>query len=245
MHQWEKIFRSLEHDKRKGWPVVAPKNPKTVTIYGRLSFPNFVYAQAVQRNTKSQFPKAPEDVAPDFNLLVEQPQMDKLVEHVLQEFLPYCLDQQNKGEKRDALEKANVDKLVKAINKADWETQPPYIPFKPVGEKTALLAPEAVCNIKVTGNKGVDVELKAIVNTEDELLVPDPDLLQYPVIKPIGQTVHQMYGGAYVAATLNLYAFISGKLPGFSASASVAVFKADGERFGGGVSVDEEEIFLD
>jgi hypothetical protein len=54
-----------------------------------------------------------------------------------------------------------------------------------------------------------------------------------------------MYGGCYVAATLNLYAFISGKLPGFSASASVAVFKADGDRFGGGTAVDEDEIFLD
>jgi hypothetical protein len=224
---------------------MAPKNPKTVTIYGRLSFPNFDYAQAVARNAKSQFPKAPEDVAPDFNLLVEQPQLDKLVAHVTGEFLPHCLDQSNKGEKRDALTKAEVDKILKIINKADWESQPPYIPIKPVSEKTAPLAPEAVANIKVMGNKGIDIEQKAIVTTEDELVVPDPDLLTFPVIRPIGQTVHQMYGGAYVAATLNLYAFISGKLPGFSASASVAVFKADGERFGGGTAIDEEEIFLD
>jgi hypothetical protein len=223
---------------------MAPKNPKTVTIYGRLSFPNFVYTQAVARNTKSQYPKAPEDVTPDFNLLVEQPQLDKLIAHLTNEFLPYCLDQSNKGEKRDALTKAEVDKILKVVN-SDWETQPPYIAIKPIGEKTAPLAPECVANIKVSGNKGVDIEEKAIVNTEDELLVPDPDLLQFPVIKPIGQTVHSMYGGAYVAATLNLYAFTSGKLPGFSASASVAVFKADAERFGGGVSVDEEEIFLD
>ena len=220
-------------------------NPKNVTIYGRLSFPNFNYQQAVARNAKSNFPKDAADVAPDFNLLVEQAQLDKLVNHVTGEFLPYCLDQSNKGEKRDALDQGQVDRIVKLIESEDWEAQPPYIPIKPVPEKTADLAPEAVANIKVVGNKGVDLELKAIVNSEDELLVPDPDLLSYPVIKPIGQTVHTMYGGCYVAATLNLYAFISGKLPGFSASAGVAVFKADGDRFGGGVAVDEDEIFLD
>lgn len=224
---------------------MAAKNPKTVTIYGRLSFPNFNYQQAVARNAKSNFPKDAADVAPDFNLLVEQPQLDKLVKHVTDEFFPYCLEQSVKGEKRDALDQKQIDRILKLIESEDWESQPPYIPIKAVGEKTAALAPEAVASIKVTGNKGVDIELKAIVNSEDELLVPDPDLLSYPVIKPIGQTVHQMYGGCYVAATLNLYAFISGKLPGFSASAGTAVFKADGDRFGGGTAVDEDEIFLD
>ena len=224
---------------------MAPKNPKTVTIYGRLSFPNFNYQQAVARNAKSQYAKDAADVAPDFNLLVEKPQLDKFITHVKDVFLPYCLEQSNKGEKRDALTKAEVDRILKLIDSEDWEAQPPYIPVKMVPAKTADLAPEAVANIKISGNKGVDIEQKAIVNNEDELLVPDPDQLTWPVIKPIGQTVHQMYGGCYVGATLNLYAFISGKLPGFSASASVAVFKADGERFGGGASVDEDEIFLD
>lgn len=224
---------------------MAPKNPKTVTIYGRLSFPNFNYAQAVARNVKSKFPKDAADVAPDFNLLVEQPQLEKLLLHVENEFLPYCVKQSAAGEKRDALTQAEADRILKVIAGADWDSQPPYIPVKSVPEKTTELAPEAVASIKIAGNRGVDIELKAVVNHEDELLVPDPDILKYPVIKPIGQTVHNMYGGCYVAATLNLYAFISGKLPGFSASASTAVFKADGERFGGGVSVDEDEIFLD
>lgn len=224
---------------------MGAKNPKTVTIYGRLSFPNFNYQQAVVKNAKSQFPKDAADVSPDFNLLVEQSQLDKLVTHIKTEFLPYCVEQSNKGEKRDALTKADADRILKLIDSGDFAAQPPYISIKPVAEKTADLAPEAVASIKVTGNKGQDIELKAIVQNEDELIVPDPDLLSFPVIKPIGQTVHQMYGGCYVAATLNLYAFISGKLPGFSASAAVAVFKADGERFGGGTAVDESEIFLD
>lgn len=220
-------------------------NPKTVTIYGRLSFPNFTMAQAIARNAGSQFAKPEADVAPDFNLLVEQAQLDKLTKHVLSEFLPYCVQQSSKGEKRDALTQADADRIVKLIESGDWDAQPPYICIKSVSEKTAALAPEALASIKVVGNKGQDIELKAIVTSEDELAVPDPDLLAFPVIKPIGQTVHRMYGGCYVAATLNLYAFISGKLPGFSASAGVAVFKADGDSFGGGVAVDEDEIFLD
>lgn len=224
-------------------------NPKTVTIYGRLSYPTFQYAMAVARNSKSQFPKAdPADVAPDFNLLVEQSQLDKLVNHVKTVFLPYCKEQSDAGEKRDALTDAEIARIVKLLDSGDYEAQPPYIAIKPVPEKTAALAPEAVASIKVGGNKGQDIELKAIVNGEDELLVPDPDIIwteDTKLIRPIGQTVHNMYGGCYVAATLNLYAFISGKLPGFSASASVAVFKANGDSFGGGVAVDEDEMFLD
>jgi len=224
---------------------MGAKNPKTVTVYGRLSFPNFQYAQAVTRNAKSQYAKDAADVAPDFNLLLEQTQLDKLVNHVRTEFLPYCAEQEMPGQKRDNLDAGQIDRIVKLLDSGDWGAQPPYICIKEIAEKTALLAPECVAAVKIVGNKGADIELKAIVNSEDELLVPDPDLLTFPVIKPIGQTVHSMYGGCYVAATLNLYAFVSGKLPGFSASSSVAVFKADGERFGGGIAVDESEIFLD
>jgi hypothetical protein len=71
---------------------MAPKNPKTVTVYGRLSFPNFNYQQAVARNAKSQYAKDAAEVAPDFNLLVEQSQLDKLVTHVKTEFIPYCIE---------------------------------------------------------------------------------------------------------------------------------------------------------
>jgi hypothetical protein len=222
------------------------KSPKNVTIYGRLSFPTFDYQRAVAKNATSQYKKAdPADVTPDFNLLVEQAQLDKLKKHVLDEFLPYCEEQHKKGEKRDALEPGHVAKLRKMIEAEDWETQPPYIPIKPVSDKTAELAPEALASVKVLGNKGTDILQQAIVQDESELAVPDPDRVDYPVILPIAQTVHSLYGGCYAAATLNLYAFVSGKLPGFSAAASVCVFKADGDRFGGGVSVDEDEMFLD
>lgn len=222
------------------------KSPKNVTVYGRLSFPNFSYAQAVARNAKSNFPKADKaDVSPDFNLLLEGPQLQKFITHVRDEFLPYCVEQEKKGEKRDALTQAQVDKILKIIDNEDWDSQPPYIPIKPVAEKTQDLAPEAIVSLKVVGNKGMDIEERAIVTDESELAVPDPDKLNFPRVEPIGVTVHSLYGGCYAAATLNLYAFVSGKLPGFSASSGVCVFRADGDRFGGGVTVDEDEIFMD
>ena len=222
------------------------KSPKNVTIYGRLSFPTFDYQQAVKKNATSDFPKADvADVTPDFNLLLEQAQLDKLKKHVLDEFLPYCQAQHAKGDKRDALDAGQVAKLVKLIESEDWESQPPYICIRPVNAKTAELAPGALASVKILGNKGTDVVQQAIVQDESELSVPDPDRVDYPCIMPIGQTVHSLYGGCYAAATLNLYAFVSGKQPGFSAAASVCVFKADGDRFGGGVSVDADEMFLD
>ena len=231
---------------KTGTPSAAPvKNPKTVTIYGRLSFPNFLFKQAVARNAKSKFPKDEADVTPDFNLLVEEGQLNKLVDHIKTVFLPYCLEQHAQGQKKDALDQKQVDKILKLIDAGDWSDQPPYISIKEVSDKTAELCPEAVASIKVVGQRGVDIEQRAVVHSDDEMLVSDPDQLDWPTIKPIGQTKHQMYGGCYVGATLNLYAFLSGNLPGFSASASVAVFRADGDRFGGGTAVEEDEMFLD
>ena len=68
----------------------------------------------------------------------------------------------------------------------DLENQTFNTPAKPVHEKTAELAPEAVATIKVIGPKGGDIEQKAIVHDEDELAVPDPDLIAFPVVRPIG-----------------------------------------------------------
>lgn len=221
------------------------KNPKTVTVYGRLSYPTWTAKEAYERSLKGKYPAADiASAAPDFQLLLEEGQMDKFRTFVEDVFLPYCVQQEAQGEKRDTLTKKDADQLLDQLNDPNFEGNF-NIPLKPVPEKTAELAPEAVGALKVIGNKGVDIDLKAIVNDEDELAVPDPDILKFPIIKPIGQTVHSMYGGCYVAATVNLYAYYNGKLPGFSAGGSVAVFKADGERFGGGVTIDEDEIFLD
>jgi hypothetical protein len=225
--------------------VGTEKNPKTVTIYGRLSFPTWTAQEAYDRSQKGQYPaKDVASAAPDFQLLVEQGQFDKFMTHVENVFFPYCIAQSDAGEKRDVLDKGEVKKLMEGLQ-GDLADQTFNTPVKPVHEKTAPLAPEAVAAIKVIGSKGDNMELRAIVQSEDELLVPDPDQLTYPIIKPIGQTVHSMYPGCYVAVTCNLYAYHNGKHPGFSAGASIAIFKADGDRFGGGTAIDEDEIFAD
>lgn len=224
------------------------KNPQTVTIRGRLSYPTFTTEAAYALGQKGKFPTAsPAESTPSFQLLVEKDQLQKLVEHARKVFLPWCVERSDAGEKKNTLTSADVKKLLAQVDDpAQWGDAAIYnSPFKPVSENTVEHAPEAVAAIAVRGSKGQNIELKAIVQDEGELLIPDPDLLTFPVIKPIGQTVHEMYAGAHVAATLNLYSYYNGKLPGFSASAGVAVFKADGERIGGGVAVDEEEMFLD
>jgi hypothetical protein len=222
------------------------KNPKNVTLYGRLSFPVFSYTAAVERNAKSNYPRPADEVAPEFHMLLEQAQYDKFKDHVTNVFLPNCLKRSNDGEKKDALNDKEI-KRVLAVFK-DLENQPPYIPAKPMSEKTAELAPECVVSLKVVGVRGQDIVQKAIVTAEDQLTVPDPDIIwtpDYRTIKPINETVHQLFPGCYVAATLNLYAYISGSAPGFSASAGTIVFRNDGDRFGGGVAIDEDDIFDD
>lgn len=218
--------------------------PKRVTIYGRLSFPTFTADEAFARSQRGSYPAADvASAAPDFTLLLEQPQWEKFFKHATEVFLPYCAEQHKAGEKRDSLDAKEVKQLIAGLE--DLPNQVFNSPAKPVHEKTAPLMPEAVAGIKCIGGKGTDITLQAVVNSEDELAVPDPDLIQFPVLKPISATVHQMYPGAYVAATLNLYSYHNGKHPGFSAGVNTAVFKADAERFGGSISVDTDEIFLD
>lgn len=221
------------------------KDPKNVTFYGRLSYPTFTAQEAYDRSLKGSYPaKDVGSAAPDFLLLVNDTQFKKVLDHCVNVFLPYCQAQHEAGEKRDALEAKEVKQLIESIQ-GDLADQVFNSPFKLVSDKTAELAPEAVAAVKIIGPKGGDFELKAIVNDESELAVPDPDLLSFPVLKPLSATTHEIYPGCVVAVTANLYAYKNGKLPGFSAGANVAVFRADADRFGGGAGIDTDEIFLD
>ena len=221
------------------------KDPKNVTFYGRLSYPTFTAQEAYDRSLKGSYPaKDVGSAAPDFLLLVNDTQFKKVLDHCVNVFLPYCQAQHEAGEKRDALEPKEVKQLIDSIQ-GDLADQVFNSPFKLVSDKTAELAPEAVAAVKIIGPKGGDFELKAIVNDESELAVPDPDLLSFPVLKPLSATTHEIYPGCVVAVTANLYAYKNGKLPGFSAGANVAVFRADADRFGGGAGIDTDEIFLD
>ena len=223
---------------------MAP-TPKTITVYGRLSFPTWTASAAYALSQKGTYPAADEaSASPSFQLLLSEAQHERLLNHMKDVFLPYCVQQNAKGEKKDSLTAVEVKALVEGLE-GDLADQTFNTPLKAIGEKTADLAPDCVSAVKCIGGKGTDMQLKAIVNDESELSIPDPDLIAFPAIKPIAQTVHSMYPGAYVAATLNLYAYHNGKHPGFSAGASTAVFKMDGDQIGGSVAVDEDAIFMD
>jgi hypothetical protein len=175
-------------------------NEKTVTVWGWISFPEFTAQGAYTQSQKGTYPAA--DVAsasPNFLLLLNDTQAEKFRKHVEDVFLPYVENQHKKGEKKDALSPAEVKLLLAAIE--DPASAVVNTPFKVISDKTAVLRPDAVAAVKCIGGKGTDIELKAIVNDESELAVPDPDILSFPVIKPIAATTHQIYAGCQVAAT--------------------------------------------
>jgi hypothetical protein len=218
---------------------------KNYTLWGWLSFPTLTAAEAYALSQKGTYPSA--DVAssaPHFQLLLSDAQWDAFEKHVVTQFLPYCEAQHAKGEKKDALDKKEVAALIEAFT-GEPGSSPYNTPVKVINEKTAALRPDAVRAIKVAGGKGSDFEIKAIVNDDTELSVPDPDILDFPKVLPINRTTHKLYAGCRVAVTINLYAYHNGKLAGFSAGANTLVFKADDTKFGGGVDVDEDAIFMD
>lgn len=224
--------------------MVDAKTSKQVTIQGRLSFPTFTAEQALERSKKGQYPQSDiAKVSPDFQLLLPQSQWEKFLDHAVKVFLPYCAAQPQ-GD-NDALDKKEVDQLIKTIE-GDLEMQTLNTPAKPVHDKTAALAPEAVVAVKCIGPKGGDIKQFAVVHKEAELTVPDADIIDYPVLKPIAETTHELYPGCIALATVSLYSYKNGKNPGFSARATAVVFKADADRFGGGgADIDLDAVFMD
>lgn len=223
---------------------MASKDPRVVTIRGRLSFPEWTHDYAVKRNADSPFPKAdPNEVSCSAVVVVDQQMLDKLLTHLESEYFP-SIKALAPGEKGHMDPKV-LAKLETQLAEADWEDQPPYIAIKPVSEKTIDYWPEAVAQVKVTGPKGEDLTQMAIVQSEDDLAVPDPNRIVYPAVLPIDKTIYKMYAGCNVVVTLNLYSFVSGKQPGWSAGVSCVIFHSDNDRFGGGVSIDMDEVFMD
>ena len=83
------------------------------------------HAEAKERNSTSPHKKANDsDVTCEFNLLLEQTQYDKFVDHVRDVFLPYCVRQAGAGEKRNALDQAQVNRILKVFPD-NLEDQPP------------------------------------------------------------------------------------------------------------------------
>lgn len=213
---------------------------KNVTVSGRLSFPVWTMARAIQLNAKSEWPVEDERVACTFNMFLEQDQLDKLVDHIKDTFLPWVVSQDGK---KGGLPQKEVNKLLKTLDEGDWAETPYNLFIKGMREKDLEVAPEAVAFIKVKGTAGQNLVQKAVVYDENELTVP-LEIDAFPAIVPISQSVHELYAGALVATTLNLYCFMSGKNPGIAAGAPAVVFKDDAEQIGGS-KLDEDEIFLD
>lgn len=215
-------------------------NPTNISISGRLSYPTWTYQEALAYDAKSDYPTADKTrVAPSFNLLLTQEQLDRYVAWVADTYRPFTMSSEAKVQ----LSQKDWDRIMAAIE--DPELAPPYTPVRNPSEKVLELMPECVASIKVKGTNGMDLKQLAVVNSEEELLVPDDKILSYPVIQPIGLTVHDLYPGSVAAATLNHYHYMSGKTPGFSASSGTVVFKQDADRFGGGAELDEDAIFSD
>lgn len=217
---------------------------KTGTYTGRLSFPTLTAKAAYELSLKGSYPAASADVAsPSFQLLLTQAQLDKFLVQA-QEFLNQCIENEKAGSKKDALTQKEADDLVKDIL-GDLTDQRYNTPLKGVHEKTAELAPDTVATLKVIGPKGGDIKVKAIARAEAEVAPTSDHIFTKPVILDIEETVHELYPGCFAKVTINLYAYRNGKNPGFSAGGSIVVFSADGDRFGGGAALDEDEMFLD
>ena len=229
------------------------KSPTTVTIYGRLSYPTFTYEAAVESNKSAPQPRKEEEVTPIFNVMVNETQFKKLLNHLKTEFIPMC--EENYKMNTSAIQKGktppntldprDAKKLLDALKAEDWEDQPPFLMIKPVSEASKDKDPEAKASLRIRGSKMQDVQLRAIVRDETELLDPSEDILSFPAILPIEQTTHTMYAGCVVAVTLTLYSYKASNIPGLGARANVCVFKTDAPAFSGVVDVDEDEIFAD
>lgn len=220
-------------------------DPQTVTITGRLTFPTFGMTEAIARNTTSQYPKAADKIAPEFNLFLEQAQLDKLIRHLRDEFIPFAVERARHKETRNIVSDKHQKRLLDSLEEADWAEQPPFLPIKAIPVKSSELVPEAVAMLKVTGRAGQDIHQKAVVTGIDDLTHGTSQPVSYPAVMPIKNTVFSLYSGCRAAATLNLYAYVATGSPGISAQATTIVFKGDDTPFGGGVDIDEEELFLD
>lgn len=226
--------------------MAAEKNPQEITIRGRLSWPKFTMAEALAQNATSKFPKKPDEVKPNFNLLLLPDQQDKLITKIKDEFLPFCAARGKAGEK-SGLDAGQIKKLTRALDAAEWDVDEVLGLIKPVHEKTVELAPEAVASVKVNGFKGQDIVLKAVVRSEADLRNPTDDVIipERGMIMDVNDTTLELYPGSFVAAQINMFAFVAAGNPGITASTSTAIFVGHADRFGGGGALDEDAVFMD
>ena len=223
-------------------------------IRGRVTYSNFTMAQAIAANSNPllQYPKAADKVAPDFQLLLTQPQVEKFTAWILETYVPECLARGKAGEKRNAFDQKMADKIKRAIDAGvsggpeAWDA-PPHLPLKNVYAKTLDVVPDAWATLKVSGSAGRDLELLAKVSSEEEFRTPPANEKVYPLLAPLTDTVHDLYPGSVGYSTLRLASFqASSSVYGVSAYANQLVFIRDDERIGGGGGgIDTDGVFMD
>lgn len=215
-----------------------------VTVSGRLSFPAFTAQQAYDKSQNGKFKyKNVEEAKPNFDILLDQVNLDK-VKAAIEEQIAFAEERAKAGEQKNRLETSDADDMRAGLASNTWKSKLYQLPLKEIHEKTAPLAPEAVAALGVKGMAGTNLELRAIVQSEDE--VTDPNyVFTKPAILPIKDTVHDLYAGCNIKVTVNFYAYETSGTPGISCGASIVVFHRDNDRFGGGVALDEDEMFLD
>lgn len=217
---------------------------------GAITYSQFTMAQAIaNNNNRTQYKKDDDKVAPQIQFLLDQTQVDRLVTHIRDTYLPEALERSKRGEKKNAFDQKQVDKIKRALDERPaegWQAESPYLPIKQVYAKTLTVAPWAVATLSFAGTAGRDIEQLARVNDDKELRVPDPNLLSFPVLQPIERTVHELYPGAWAYATLNLNGYVSSASNfGISAYGNTVVFLEDRDRLAGGSQLDEDDIFMD
>lgn len=227
-------------------------DPKKVSVRGRLSFPNLTMKDAIAsaRNSKYDQNKPVEELAPGFGLFLDQANYDKFVDHLLNTFLPYAAAQNKAGEDRDGkLSPREIKKIEAWLKAGDLEDAPPFMPLKPINPKYAEQTPEAVARLELKGRRNTDIHLKARVENESQMRVPDPELLTFPALKDLHETNFTMYPGAGVFTTVNLYAHMNSAANfGVGAGADTAVYlgNEDHPRLGGSTGgLNESDLFED
>ena len=227
---------------------MAPANNefKKFNARGAITYSNFTMGQARAANERSDYPKTPEKIAPDVQLLLDEVQFERIRTHLVDVYLPEAVARKKAGEKKDAFDQKQADKIARALEERDFDG-PPHLPVKKVYEKTLDLAPWAVATLKFAGTAGRDIDQQAKVTEESELLVPPTDVLAFPLLRPINETKHELYPGAWAYATLNLSGYASSAASwGISAYANTVVFLEDRDRLAGGAAgLDTEDIFLE
>jgi hypothetical protein len=219
--------------------------PRTIkAVKGRLSFHELNAGAAHAEALAGPYASVAQGAGvskPYANILITQPQFDRITKFIEETFFPFCNSQFNKGrDEKYALEPKFTKALLEQVKDGDG----PYnTPFKLPTEKTLDLYPEAARSMKLMGYAGVDIAGMAAIKDGTELKIPDPDVMS-AVILPIEQTVHTFYNGCTVLAQVGLYTYLNGKNPGFSASTNELIFGSATPRFGGAADLDQDEIFL-